>query len=341
MKAALIRSEGNFEIIDLPLPQPGPGEVLIKVAYCGICGSDIHLVDTGLLPSDCVIGHEISGWVHACGEGVKGWEKGTPVVILPMDSCYNCRPCKAGHPQICSNGIHRSYGLGVNPGGFSEYMLVKTSMLFRIPETLDLQTAALTEPLAVAIHGVNMLGAKSGDLALVIGAGPIGIFSAYALKARGVSDLYVSEPDGYRAGKAEAIGVKAVIDPAESMPASFIHEHAGRAPDFVLDCAGTESSIGEATSIVAHRGLVVVLGVMMGQAYLLPLICFAKEVRIFFSFGYHRSDYDEALDLLIKNFVDPKVAISEVLPLKDIGEAFQKLHGPGQMKILIDTSTAS
>ncbi|MDD5223003.1 MAG: alcohol dehydrogenase catalytic domain-containing protein [bacterium] len=336
MKAALVKSEGNFEIVDISLPKPGPGEVLIKVAYCGICGSDIHLIDTGLLPSDCVIGHELSGWVEACGEGVKGWEKGTPVVILPMDSCYECYPCKSGHPQICSNGIHRSYGLGVNPGGFAEYMLVKTSMLFRIPKTLDLKTAALTEPLAVAIHGVKMLGAKSDDLALVLGAGPIGIFSVYALKARGVSDLYVSEPDGFRAGKARAIGVKAVIDPAENMPASFIHENEGRAPEFVMDCAGTEYSIGEASSIVRHRGLVVVLGVMMGQAWLMPLICFAKEVRIYFSFGYHKSDYDEAIDLLGKGFVDPRVAISEVLPLQDIGEAFQKLHEPGQMKILID-----
>ncbi|MCX5859830.1 MAG: alcohol dehydrogenase catalytic domain-containing protein [Proteobacteria bacterium] len=336
MKAALVRSGGSFEIIDLPLPPPGPGEVLIKVAYCGICGSDIHLIDTGLLPSDCVIGHEISGWVEACGEGVKGWPRGTPVVILPMDSCYKCRPCQAGHPQICSNGIHRSYGLGVNSGGFSEYMLVKTSMLFRIPEILDLKTAALTEPLAVAIHGINMLGAKGGDLALVLGAGPIGIFSAYALKTRGVSDLYVSEPDGYRAGKAREIGIKAVIDPAENMPGSFIPKQAGRAPDFVVDCAGTESSLNEATSVVAPRGLVVVLGVMIGQAWLMPLLCFAKEVRIFFSFGYHRRDYDEALDLLIKNIVDPRVAISEVLPLKDIGKAFQKLHEPGQMKILID-----
>ncbi|MCX5868340.1 MAG: alcohol dehydrogenase catalytic domain-containing protein [Proteobacteria bacterium] len=336
MKAALVRSGENFEIVELPLPAPGPGEVLIKVAYCGICGSDIHLLQTGLLPSDCIIGHEISGWVYACGEGVEGWEKGTPVVILPMDSCYQCRSCKAGHPQICSNGIHRSYGLGVNPGGFSEYMLAKTSMLFRIPENLDLKTAALAEPLAVAIHGVDMLGAKSGDLALVIGAGPIGIFSTYALKAKGVSDLYVSEPDRYRAGKAGAVGVKAVIDPAESMPGSIIPERSGRHPDFVLDCAGTESSISESASVVGHRGLVLVLGVMMGQAYLMPLICFAKEVRIYFSFGYTRKDYDEGLNLLMKKFVDPRVAISDVLPLQEIGKAFQMLHGPGHMKVLID-----
>ena len=336
MKAALVKSEGNFEIVDLPLPQPGPGEVLIKVAYCGICGSDIHLIDTGLLPSDCIIGHELSGWIETCGEGVKGWEKGTPVVVLPLDPCLECRPCRAGHPQICSNGMPRSYGLGTNPGGFSEYMLVKTSMLFRVPESLDMKTAALTEPLAVAIHGVKMLGAKSGDLALVLGAGPIGLFSSYALKAREVSGLYVSEPDRFRAEKLGAIGVKAVINPAENMPGSFIHSREGRSPDFVVDCAGTESSIGEASSVVAQRGLIVVLGVMMGQAWLMPLICFAKEVKIFFSFGYHRSDYEEALDLLGKKFVDPRVAISEVLPLQDIGKAFQLLHEPGQMKVLID-----
>ena len=336
MKAAFVKPGGNFDVSECPTPEPGQGEVVVKVAYCGICGSDIHMLDVGLLPSGCIIGHEMSGDIAAVGGGVEGWNEGDPAAVLPMDPCFSCEPCKNGLTQLCSEGFKRSYGLGVNPGGFGQYMLVKPSMLYRVPEGLNMKTAALNEPWAVAMHGVDMLGLKNSVLVLVMGAGPIGIMCIYALKSSGVTDIYVSEPDKYRADKAAEAGVKEVIDPAVDQPGDAIHRGAGRAPDYVIDCAGTESSIQDAIAIVGTRGVVIVLGVHIGTASLIPLICLGKEVQLNFSFGYNYREFGDSLKLLAKGAVDPEVVISDVMPLSEIGQAFKMLRGTGHTKILID-----
>jgi 2-desacetyl-2-hydroxyethyl bacteriochlorophyllide A dehydrogenase len=336
MKAAFLKTGGRFEISECPVPEPGPGEVVVRVAYCGICGSDLHLVDAGMLPPGCIIGHELSGRIEAVGGGVEGWGEGDPVVVMPIDPCFSCVPCKKGNTQLCGEGLKRSYGLGRLPGGFAEYMLVKPSMLFRIPDGLDMKTAALNEPWAVAMHGVNMLDPNGESLVLVMGAGPIGLLSVYALRKAGVKDIYVSEPDGFRAEKAAATGAAEVIDPGKTNPATVLHKNAGRAPDVILDCAGTKSSTQDAAAMVGARGKVLVLGVNMGSISIMPLICFAKEIEFKFSFGYTSREFGESIELLASGAVAPDVVISDVMPLIDIGEAFKFLNGPGHSKILID-----
>jgi 2-desacetyl-2-hydroxyethyl bacteriochlorophyllide A dehydrogenase len=336
MKAALVQPGGKLRVEDVPSPEPGPGEVVVRVAYCGICGSDIHMLATGMLPEGCIIGHELSGRVAAVGEGVDGWRKGDPVLAMPFDPCFSCEPCRRGDTQVCHDMIPRGYGLGINPGGFAEYMRVKPSMLFRVPDGLGLREAALNEPWAVAVHGVNLSGFRVGGRALVMGAGPIGLMTLFALRAAGASEIYVSEPDAHRAQQARDAGADLVIDPSRESVEASVREKNGSLPKHVFDCAGTEASIQEAVTFADVHGRVEVLGVHMNNALIFPPSAFMKEVSLHFSFGYTYREFGQCLHLLARNALDPEKLISSTLPLDRIQEAFEMLESFGQMKVLID-----
>ena len=336
MKAALFRRGGHFEIAEVPTPQPGPGEVLVQVSYCGICGSDVHLVAAGMLPSGAIIGHELSGRVAKIGPGVAGFREGDPVVVMPLDPCLACGPCRQGNTQLCAEGTKRNYGLGLLPGAFAEFMLTKPSMLFPLPQGLDLKTAAINEPWAVAVHAVKMLALGPDSLLLVMGAGPIGLLVIYALKQAGVRRIYVSEPDPYRAQKAAQAGAARVINPQQQNPAVALPQNAGRAPDLVMDCVGSKNSTQDAAAIVGPKGTVLVLGVHLATISILPLISFGKEVTFKFSLGYRQDEFGESLQLLARGALDPQVVVSEIMPLSEIGNAFLKLRESGHTKILMD-----
>ncbi len=336
MKAAQVQTDGSLLLSDFPEPEPGPGDVIVKVAYCGICGTDIHMLDAGIMPAGCIIGHELSGTVSNVGAEVEGWKEGDPVAVLPLDPCFSCDPCRRGSVMICREAYSRAYGLGAIAGGFSQFMSVRPSMLFRIPEGLDLKTAALNEPWSVAVHGVNLSEFPAGGLAVVMGAGPIGLLCVAALRAAGAEAVCVSEPDLYRGEKARELGVDLLVDPSRELPGDVIREKAGRAPDYVFECVGTETSMEEASAIAGPHGRIVALGVPMGNATLFPLNWFMKEIRLIFSLGYTYSEFEHNLDSLTRGAVDPEVVISDVLPLGEIQQATEMLRGSGHMKILMD-----
>lgn len=336
MKAAVVGADGKLKVADVPTPEAAPGSVVVEVAYCGICGSDVHMLDAGMMPQGSVPGHELSGRIASVGQGVEGWREGDPVVVLPLDPCFSCEPCRHGAVSLCQEGVLRAYGLGNLPGGFAQYMAARPSMLFRLPDNLDLMTAALNEPWAVAVHGVNLSGFRIGAHAAVMGAGPIGLLTVSALRGAGAAGIYVSEPDAFRAEKARALGVEAVIDPSAEDPGSVVAARTKRLPDYVFDCAGTPSSMQEASNIAGWRGRVVLVGVPMGNATVFALFCFLKETEFRFSFGYNYREFGECLDLLARGAVRPEVVVSDVVPLREIADAFETLHRTGHTKILID-----
>jgi len=336
MKAAVVQQDRTLRIEEVPTPEAEAGTVIVKVAFCGICGSDLHLLDSGFLPAGCVIGHELSGTVAGVGPGVEGWHEGDAVVVLPIDPCFACEPCRRGDVQICKGGVERSYGLGTNPGGFSTYMRVKPSMLFRVPPGLGLREAALNEPWSVAVHGVNLSGFRMSAGAAVMGAGPIGLLVLYALRAGGAVGIVVSEPDPFRAERARAAGADLVLDPSRDSVSARIQERTGGLPRFVFDCAGTPTSFQEATDLADHHGVVTALGVPMAGASLFPISWFLKELRLAFSFGYSFAEFGSCLKLLAQGAVNPELVVSDVLPLAEIDEAFKRLRGSGHTKILID-----
>ena len=336
MKAAVVKKGGTLEFTDYELPELQPDEVLVKVSYCGICGSDIHMLEAGIVREGCIIGHELSGIVEKVGNDVTGPEKGDRVVVLPAFPCMTCESCMAGHMHVCRDLIKRSYGLGTNNGAFCEYMAVKATSIVKIPEWIDMKKAALTEPLAVAIHGVNMLNMNIGEDVLVIGAGPVGLFTIYALKEAGAGTIIVSETDGYRAQKAAEVGADYVINPNEREPGFAGPELTGRMPDHVMDCAGTPATLQISIGAVKPRGTVLVLGVCMKPATILPIVASTREICIKFSYGYNYREFCDALKLLGKNVIDTDIMISDVAPLRDIQGAFDSLKQSGHTKVLID-----
>ena len=336
MKAALVQADGSMKVSEVPTPEAAPGSVVVKVAFCGICGSDIHMLDAGLFPAGCIIGHEMSGFIADVGQGVEGWQEEDPVAVMPLAPCFSCEPCKRGDVQICQEGLTRSYGLGMNPGGFAQFISVSPSALFRIPNGLEPRGAALNEPWSVAVHGVNLSGFRIGEPAAVLGGGPIGLLCMFALRAAGASQVFVSEPDPFRAERARATGADLVVDPSKEFPADRFQEHAGKAPKFVFDCAGTETSTDEAAAIAGPYGRVVLLGVPMGNASLFPLRWFMRELQLLFSFGYTYAEFGGCLQVLARGAVEVDNVVSDVMPLAEVDHAFKLLHGSGHTKILID-----
>jgi len=337
MKAAFVQTDNTLRLQDTPRPEPGRGELLIEVAYCGVCGTDVHMLRAGLFPVGCIIGHEVSGRVVEVGDEVEGWTQGEGVVVLPIDPCRSCEPCRQGDTNLCQDSIVRTHGMGINPGGFSQYMRVRPSALFRMPEGTDMRTAALTEPLAVALRAVNLSSIPAGASAVVMGAGPVGLLTVYALKAAGAGQVCVTELDPRRAERALKAGADLVLDPRLRYPGPEMQQRTGKAPLHVFDCAGTENSMEEAAGIVGRHGRVVAVGIHFdGRAGLFPMTWFTKEPTLHFSLGYNLKEFGDSLAMLGKGAVDAEVLISDVVPLGQIGKAFALLSTPGHAKILID-----
>jgi|YNPBryantNP2012_1023418.scaffolds.fasta_scaffold00415_15 (R,R)-butanediol dehydrogenase/meso-butanediol dehydrogenase/diacetyl reductase len=341
MKAALVQTDHTLRVQEIPCPEAGPGELLIEVAYCGVCGTDVHMLRAGLFPAGSIIGHEISGYVAKAGPGVEGWTEGDRVVVLPIDPCLSCEACRQGDTNLCEDSLVRTHGMGINPGGFCQYLRVRPSALFRVPDGVDLKAAALAEPFAVAVRAVGLSAIPAGAPAVVMGAGPVGLLTVYALKAAGAGQICVTELDPWRAQRAWRAGADLVLDPRVQNPRHEMAQRTGRPPRHVFDCAGTDSSMEQAGGIVGRHGRVVVVGIHFGGGVtLVPMTWFLKETTVHFSLGYNLKEFSDSLALLGKGSVDAEVLISDVLPLGRIGEAFELLLTSGHARILIDCRDA-
>src|SRR5579872_2952104 len=213
MPAAVYVGDRRLEVQDLPVPTPGPGQVLVEVAQCGICGSDMHLVLEGYARPGTVLGHEWAGTVVASGDDVTGWEAGARVVSNPSAGCGRCRPCRRGRPSVCLERDAPDYlSFG---GAFCRYLAVQADKLLRLPDSLSTRQAALTEPTAIAVHTVTLSHVTADDRVLVTGAGPVGLLTVAVLRARGVHDITVSEPSALRRARAAAVGATTVVGPDE------------------------------------------------------------------------------------------------------------------------------
>ena len=198
--------------------------MVLRVSHCGVCGSDLHLVMEGWGRPDSIGGHEYAGRIAALGSAVKGWELGAPVVGGPTAGCGRCEYCATHRPSLCAS--HGTPGVSDFQGAFAEFVRVHESQLRRIPAGLSMREAALAEPLAVALHGVTLSQIAPGRRALVTGAGPIGMLTLAALRAKGIDDVTVSEPSATRRAAAVRVGASQVVTPDElprpRMPFEFV-----------------------------------------------------------------------------------------------------------------------
>ena len=329
MRAAIFERAGSpLVCTTVPDPRPAPADLIVKVAYSGVCGTDLHLTQPGmdtLLSAGAILGHEFSGEVVATGrDAAAAWKSGDRITVMPYRACPACgERCRDGLDIICPNVSY----LGIAaPGGNAEYIAVGAAQALQLPAEVDLQSGALVEPLAVGLHAVRKAGPLLGVNVLIIGGGPVGLAVAIFARLSGAARIVVSELQEIRRRRAEELGATAVIDPAAGSVAEAFRSHAGAPPDVVFECVGTPGMIQEAVSLSRLFGRVVVAGACMEQDRLSPMLALQRETTMNFALGHTRDDFAFVLDCLQRGLVHPGKLITGIVGFADFPAAFEALR---------------
>ncbi|HVN40161.1 MAG TPA: alcohol dehydrogenase catalytic domain-containing protein [Myxococcota bacterium] len=338
MKAAVLREAGKIlQIEEVADPTPGPGELILRVESCGICGSDLHVSNIpGALAPGTVMGHEFAGVVAEVGrEAAQRFRVGERVCALPCIGCGRCGPCLAGDPTRCPT--QQSTGLGQNPGAYAQYVRVGQHEVLRLPESVDHRQGAMVEPLAVALHAVEKAELLPGARVLVIGAGPIGLCTALWARFFGARSVVVSEKAAGRRALAARFGATDAIDPgAEDVAASFA-KSAGGPPDVVFECVGVRGLLQESMNLARDRGRVVVVGVCVTPDTIVPAVAILKELDLRFVVAYLRRDFELTLALLEQGRISSEAMVTDVVDLARFPAAFEALKQPStQCKVILE-----
>jgi 2-desacetyl-2-hydroxyethyl bacteriochlorophyllide A dehydrogenase len=329
MKAAVLEGKRKFVIQDVPEPVLEKDEVLIKVQYCGICGSDLHVFKEGAAVG---FGHEYSGDIVKLGSAVKGWKVGERVAIEPSVACGECFWCKRGEIGLCEQYYIE---LVRYKGAFATYAKAKHSLLHRLPEGMSYEEGAIIEPATCALHAIKVAGVQKGDVVAVLGLGPIGQLVARAAKASGARAVYGSEISQQRLEMAVG-AVDEVIDAKVTNPVERILELTdGRGPDVVFECAGTVATTQQSVVLVRKGGTIVIVAICFETVELPVSNINLRALTIKGSMCFSPGEYAAALHLIKARKIDVSPLLTLKMPLDRINEAFEMaLRGEGG-KILI------
>ena len=335
MKAAVYRGKRTLNVEEIETPTPAEAEVLIKVKYSAICGTDVHAFLYDAPPIGTVMGHEYCGTVTAVGPGVTRFSPGDRVI----GGGGTPPPGKELALRVAPRYNYRTDGFAGRMRGYAEYVINDEWTPLPVPDDVSDEAAALCEPCAIAVHTTRLSGIKIGDVVAVLGAGPIGFFCAQVAKAAGASTVIVSEPVAARAKAVASAGADIVVDPTTEDFASVVLEASnGLGADVILDCAGARPTLNQALNAVRREGSVVLVAVVWEEIPLVPVDWMGREVHLHTSFGSLPRDWEIALDLLRsgKVVVEPILSPEQVIPLDDIQQAFDSLLDPStQLQIIV------
>jgi (R,R)-butanediol dehydrogenase/meso-butanediol dehydrogenase/diacetyl reductase len=314
----------------LPDPTPGEGQIVVKVGRCGICGSDLHMTEDaayGCKHGD-VLGHEFAGEVVALGRNSEGLQTGDLVSVIPLKSCGHCEHCRKGEVQWCAQ-------FGLQGGGYAEYALTRPNQCVKLPADLSLADGAIIEPLAVALHGVNLSGLQRGDSVLVLGAGPIGLATAFWAKRMGAAKVAIQDIAEFQKSRAIEMGADVfVVDPAD--PVGSAERALGGKADIVFECVGVPGLIARAVDQVRPRGTILLLGLCTRPDTINSFAMLSKEVRLVTSAFFTVPEYRASLDALAEGAIEPRLLVTDTISLSETPEVFESLkHRTSQCKVLI------
>lgn len=318
MLAAFITGKDTIDVRDIDTPEAPPGEVLLRVRACGICGTDLHFY-SGSLPANSTItpGHEFAGEIAALGEGVTGFEIGDRVAVEPIRACQACNYCRTGQYHICRK--RKLTGTDAT-GALAEYIAVPAYTLYRLPDSIDFETAALAEPLAVCVHGLHIVDLRAGERVLVLGSGTIGLLTTLAAAASGAEVIATYRHD-HQGEAALAAGASRVVrdDNTAGLERQGI--------DVVVETVGGHgATLQQAMGIVRPGGRVSVLGVFTQMVPFNALGLVLKEVAVVGGITYCRpgqhSDFDVALSILGAHGDRARSLITHRFPLAEAAQAF-------------------
>lgn len=328
MRAVRLLDAHLLELEEVPEPEAMPGEVVIQVDGCGICGSDLSSYKVGLF-AGTVPGHELAGTVHAVGDGVALWQAGDTAVIDPKIPCGSCDDCRSGSGYRCAMALTAGIGFA-RDGGFAERVAVPAANLHRLPAGLALEHACLVEPLSVAIHGVERARAHPGAAAVVVGLGPIGLLTVATLHARGAGPIVGADPVADRRQLALDLGATAAV--------AEIREVRGVVGPVaaVIECSGHAPVLQAAADLVTTGGRLVLVGVPFGETTVAPIMWVTREIEIIGSIASGTADFEVSLAMLA---ADPAIAgiVTRRASLAELPQAFEELITPASGgKVIVD-----
>lgn len=326
MKAAVFHGAYNITVEDVPIPEPAPYEVLIRVHACGICGSDLAAYKTGTYAEGLIIGHEFGGEIVRLGSDVRGWRVGDRVTCNGVIPCGTCWFCRHNRPSLCQEMIMP--GVSHN-GAFAEYVALPARGLLRLPDNVSYRQAALVDPLSNALHAVRLSGLKAGDRALILGAGPIGLCVLLCARLAGARAIYVSEISRARREMAARLGADAVFDPRTVNLYSRLDELTeGRGPDIIFECAGVPQTLQDAITLVRPGGEIMVIALCEVPVPADFMTVTMNELTIRGSYC-GQEEYPMALDFIAQGRVNAEEMISHVIGIEDIvTKGFEVLARP-------------
>lgn len=321
MKAAIYPGHGKpISIETLPDPEPGTGEIVIKVHRCGICGTDLSMTkgtawDYGV---GSQLGHEYAGEIVALGKGVEHLRMGQKISVLPSGSCGNCEACAGGNPVLCRNA-------GGAMRGFAEFANIPSALAIPLPDTLSMADGALIEPLAVSLYSVRQSRIKAGDNVLVLGGGTVALYAIYWARRMGAGKIVAMSRSDRRKDLCLAMGADAFI-PFGDNEISEVREALGGAPDIVYECVGSEGMLAKSISQAKLYGTVTSLGFCTHADPIMPAMAAYKCVTIQFLVGYTMAEFLHIADQMDKGHVDPKLIITNNIPLIGLPRMFDTLR---------------
>jgi L-iditol 2-dehydrogenase len=341
MKALVLTAYHRLEVLEVPEPVLRPEDVLIRVHCCGICGSDVHGLDgsTGRRQPPVIMGHEAAGVIARLGSAVEGWSVGQPVTFDSTIWCGRCPPCRQGLWNLCD---HRRV-LGVSceeyrqDGAFAEYVAVPQHILYRLPQGVSFEQAALVEPLAVAMHAVRQIPIQVGDRAVVVGTGMVGLLAVQVLRQAGCSRIWAVDVDPDRLVLACQLGADEGFRPdQQDVPAEIRHRTNGRGADVVLEVVGVGPTVGLAVEVVRKGGYISLVGNVLPEVPLALQKVVTRQVRlqgICASCG----EYPACLEMIGQGRIRVDPLITAVAPLEEGPEWFARLYRrePGLLKVLL------
>lgn len=330
MRAAHLLSAMHMEIRDdMPMPKAEPGKAVVKMEYCGICGSDVHFYKDGgcgdiKSPDNFILGHEVAGTVVAVGEGVDNVKPGDRVALEPGYPCGKCKLCRTGHYNICTSV--RFFADPPTNGALQEYVVHPADMCFKLPENVSTMEGALVEPLAVGLYAAETGGVSLGDRIVILGCGCIGLVTMMAAKARGASEIVVVDLFENRLEKAKQLGATCVINAKKENVAERISEiFNNEGADIVFETAGSMATIQQTPFYVRRGGTITLVG-MCGTA-VIPFNfqqIMMKEIQIRSVFRY-RNLYPTAIAAISSGSIDVKQIVSHEFSFEDSDLAFSSV----------------
>jgi len=319
-----------------PVPEPSDDEVLLRIAACGICGSDLHMTEDpntfGLKQYD-VLGHEFAGEVIRCGSAVSALKPGDRVAVAPMRGCGHCDSCKRGEPAWCAEMV-------LIGGGYAEFTTVAARQCRILPDDLPIEEGALAEPVAVALHCVMRSGLKPGDRVLILGAGPIGLLVAFWARRHGARDVVVADINRHQEERAASIGATGFAMSGPGLAEEFRAKSGGE-PDIVFECVGKRGLIDFAAKLVRTHGTVVGVGLCVGGDDWDPFAALSKEIQLIFAVFFNMAEFETALGALGPGRYRPQALITGRIGFGEVPETFEGLkRRTTQCKVLISADAA-